>query len=674
MEKSKNQSLETIIRNKIFFEFIITLQEAFSAVIPYFLLLSFLILFNFLTNYFQIYPTWVSKETLKNMTHILDQGASIVVTISISYFFATRFKLCQAVAIILSIATLLTILYIQNPTLPLKFPSGFTPVALINPIVTTLLLYTLYPFFTLKIPEENEHRHVYRLFNYVFVFIFAYIATIIIYLIASYIWSSVISFILQIPLNLPDFITYILRDLLIQIGWFFGIHGNHTVNALLGKDILSLYIFPNLTYAEFNRLFVVIGGSGVGIALLIAMLLYIKDRSYKLITHISLPFVIFNINTLLIYAIVVLNRFLFIPFILLPIANILIAYTFLSLVNITFTSTYIVWTTPIFLDGFIKTDGNILLWLLQATLILFDTLVYIYFIKKYLKAKEFTKKENQLKKNLNINLELHAKRYINAYVAHKEIIEADAKLEKILTDLKSENIHLYYQPKIAFHSYECKEFEALLRYEKDGQIVGPIFLDAVEKAGLSYIIDLWVARQVSYDIQRFKKENFFPKISINLHPDTIQNEDAINKILHYLEGEDVIFEIVERSLLNKEIANKNLHKIQQNGFMIAIDDFGIGYSSLETLIQYKIDELKLDKSLIDIVHTPKGKAICKNIITLCHEIDAKVVAEGVENEQQLNILKELDADYIQGFYYSKAIPFQKVIPFVSDFRMKWYIG
>jgi EAL domain-containing protein (putative c-di-GMP-specific phosphodiesterase class I)/cellobiose-specific phosphotransferase system component IIC len=671
---NKKQSLETIIRNKIFLEFIVTLQEAFSAIIPYFLLLSFLILFNFLTNYFHLSLTWISQDFLQNMTRVLDQGASIVITISISYFFATRFKICQAISIILSIATLLTILYINNPTLPLNFPSGFTPVALINPIITTLLLYKLYPYFSLNIPEENEHRHVYRLFNYLFVFMFAYILTIFIYVILHSLFVEVTSYILQIPIDIPDFISYILRDLFIQIGWFFGIHGNHTVNALFGKEILSHYIFPHLTYAEFNRLFVVIGGSGVGIALLIAMMLHIKERSYKIITNISLPFVIFNINTLLIYAIVVLNRFLVIPFILLPIANLLIAYTILNIVDITFSPTYIVWTTPIFLDGFIKTDGNLFITLLQAGLILFDTIVYIYFIKKYIKAKEFTKKENKLKKNLNINLELHAKRYINAYVAHKEIIEADAKLEKILADIKSENIHLYYQPKIAFKSYECHKFEALLRYEKDGQIIEPIFLDAIEKAGLSYIIDLWVARQVSHDIQRWEKENFFPQISINLHPDTIQNEDAIKKILYYLKGQDIVFEIIERSLLDKETAYKNLNKIQQHGFLVAIDDFGIGYSSLETLINYKIDELKLDKSLIDIIHTKKAQIICKNVIMLCHELNCKVVAEGVEEEEQVRILKALNADYIQGFYYSKAIPFKKVIPFASDFKMKWYIS
>jgi len=668
MQKSNKQSLDNLIRNKTLLEYIVTLQEAFSAVIPYFLLLSFFILLQFLIKYFDFSTSWLTVEALNSLINILNKGASIVVTVSISYFFASRFKICQAISIILSIATLLTILYIDNHTFPLDFPSGFTPVALINPIVTTLFLYKLYPYFSMNIPEIGENRHIYRLFNYVFVFMFAYILTIFVYILVNYLFVNLLLFITNLNLNIPDFIFYIIRDLLVQIGWFFGIHGDHTINALLGKDILAKYIFPNLTYAEFNRLFVVIGGSGVGIALLIAMILNIKDRSYKIITNISIPFVVFNINTLLIYAIVVLNRFLFVPFVILPILNILIAYFVLSILNITFTSDYIVWTTPVFLDSFIKTEGNIAIWILQACLIIFNTSVYIYYIKKYIKAKEFENKDNKLKKNLDINLELHSKRYINAYVAHKEIIEADAKLEKILESLKGENLHIYYQPQITLDSCECKKFEALLRYSKDGKIIGPIFLDAIEKAGLSYIIDIWVARQVSYDIKKWKNENFFPQISINLHPDTIQNEDAINQIVKYLDGEDIIFEIIERSLLDENTARKNINKIEEKRFLIAIDDFGIGYSSLETLIKYEIDELKLDKSLIDIVHTQKGKAICQNMIQLCHQLNCIVVAEGVEIKDQLTILKQIGVDVIQGFYYSKAIPFDDIIPYVHNFK------
>lgn len=275
------------------------------------------------------------------------------------------------------------------------------------------------------------------------------------------------------------------------------------------------------------------------------------------------------------------------------------------------------------------------------------------------------------KYSLDVQLEVRSQRYVNAYVAHKEIIEADAKLEEVLESLHSDKLYVYYQPKIALETYACNKFEALLRFDYQGRVIGPIFLDAIEKAGLAPIVDLWVVKQVKSDLHKWYREGFYPQVSINLHPDTIQCEDAMGEIFEILKGENVVFEIIERSFLSGAGAQDNLHKLREKGFALAIDDFGTGYSSLETLVKHKIDELKLDKSIIDIIETPKGRSICKNMIVLCHELGSQIVAEGVEHKAQLDILKKIGADYIQGFYFSKAIPFKEVMPFVGEFENEY---
>jgi len=656
-----------LIRNKKLLAYIVTLQEAFAALIPYFLLLSFVTLLQFVFSYFSFSLPWLTPQNLHHVTTVLNQGASVVVSISIAYFLAERLKVSQAVASILSVATILTIVYIETLTLPLDMPKGFTPAGLINPILATFFLYLLYPYLSLRLPTHDENKHIYRLFNYVFVFMAAYVVTVLSYMSIDYVMDNFFRYIRSIDFGLPDIVLLFFRDLFVQISWFLGIHGDHTVNALFGKALLDREIVPNLTYAEFNRLFVVIGGSGVGAALLIAMWLYIKDRSYRLITNISIPFVIFNINTLLIYAIVVLNRYLFIPFVVLPLMNILVAYGALQWMNISFHDQYVVWMTPVFFDSYVKTGGSLAVWLLQAALLAMDTFIYAYFIKRFIQAKEFENKESRLMKNLDVQMEVRSQRYINAYVAHKEIIEADAQLDIVLDSLYSDKLYVYYQPKIALKTYDCNKFEALLRFNYKGKIIGPIFLDAIEKAGLAPIIDMWVVKQVKHDLYKWSSKGFYPQISVNLHPDTIQCNVAMDEILHTLRGENVIFEIIERSFLAGSSAQENLYKLKKKGFALAIDDFGTGYSSLETLVKHRIDELKLDKSIIDIIETSKGRAICKNMIVLCHELGSKVVAEGVEEEKQLEILKEMGADFIQGFYFSKAIPFDQIVPFTEHF-------
>jgi len=656
--------MHKLINNKFLLLVVLTLQEAFIAVTPYIILVSTLVLCKTLLLYFHVDIDKRYISILSDIIHFLNQGATIVVAISIAYFFAVRLKISQAISITLSVASLYTIVYFQGG----EIPTGFSMVSILTPIASTVLLYYFYPKFTLGLPIDDENKHIYRLFNYIIVFSVAFFTIVFSYKILAFLLNGVGENIRHLLQYVPDFALYVFRDLLVQLSWFIGIHGDHAANAIIGKDILFKEFFPNLTYVEFNRLFVVVGGSGVGVALLLSMLLFIKHKSYDFITKISIPFVIFNIDTLLIYAVVVLNRFLLIPFVVLPIANIFIAYAFLHMTDISFVDQTIAWMTPVFVDGYIKTGGNINIWILQAGLIVFDTFVYSFFIKKLQLAKDYENKEFILKKNLDLEDEITSKMHVNAFLAQKEIIKAEAELEKIVENLKKNNLYVYYQPKISLKSYNCNRFEALMRYSDNGVIKGPIFLPAIENAGLAYIMDIWVAKKVKKDMDEWLSRGFTPQISVNLHPDTIQNSAAMDKVIDLLKGKNVVFEIVERSFLNNKMAEINLKKLEDHNFSVAIDDFGIGYSSMETLIKYDIDELKLDKSVIDKVKKIKGRVVCQNIVNLCHEMGYTVVAEGVEKVEQVEILTKMGVEYIQGFYFSHAIPFREVEPFVRDFK------
>ncbi len=660
--------MENISNNKKIIGVITTLQEAFSAVIPFFLITSLFTLLYFLVIYFNLQGEYIKQQNLELMVKIFNSFTSIIANIAISYFLSIRLNISQIVSIILAITTYITM---ESPILKTSFdPShGFTPITLLNPIISTLFLKLFFQKFSLNIPLQNANKHIYKLFNYIPPFMIAYIFTVFTFFILSNIMEYPKELLQKSLELLPMTIVYLIRDFFIQLFWFFGIHGDHMVNALLGKSIGQNEIFPNLTYGEFNRIFVVLGGAGVGIALLISLMLYAKDKTVKLIVKISAPFVIFNINTLLTYSVVVFNRFFIIPFLFMPLFNFIFAYFALKYLNINFTECKISWITPPFVDSYLKTDGNFIVMFLQLILIFIDTAVYIYFTKKYLASQSFKNHFERLEENLEISGELKAQENIVSYSAYLKIIDANVRLNDIVDTINRDNLLLYYQPQIDIKKGRCRGFEALLRYRVDGKIKGPIFLDAVEDAGLAPIIDLWVSKEVKKSFEIWESRGFYPEVSVNIHPDTLKSDEAIEKIIQMLKDKNVTLEIIERSFVGGDSAERNLSRLLKSGFAISIDDFGIGYSNFDTVIKHNVVELKIDKGLIDIIHTKKGYFIVKHIASMCRDIDSLVVAEGVETKRQLDIIKTTNIRSVQGFYFSKAIPFDEVEKFYKTFRV-----
>lgn len=115
-------------------------------------------------------------------------------------------------------------------------------------------------------------------------------------------------------------------------------------------------------------------------------------------------------------------------------------------------------------------------------------------------------------------------------------------------------------------------------------------------------------------------------------------------------------ELTETATLNNVMIRDFTEKLVNAGFALHMDDFGSGYSSLITLSELPFNTLKIDKSLIDCIHQQKGRMVVQQVIILAHGLGMKVVAEGVETADQLELLKEMECDNIQGFYYSRPLP------------------
>lgn len=231
--------------------------------------------------------------------------------------------------------------------------------------------------------------------------------------------------------------------------------------------------------------------------------------------------------------------------------------------------------------------------------------------------------------------------------------------------LAKQQLEVHYQPQYDLLSKRIVGVEALLRWHcPDIGPIGPAeFIPIAEQSGLIVSIGDFILDNVTAFIQHQLERELPIRVSMNLSPRQLREPDFVNSLVakarlcniprHLLE-----IEITETILLSDEInASECIAALHLNGFKLAMDDFGTGYSSLSYLRQYPFDNLKIDREFVwDINKTTEANSLIKAMITIAKELNMKVIAEGVETEEQVAFLNTAGCDVIQGFYIGKAMP------------------
>ena len=231
--------------------------------------------------------------------------------------------------------------------------------------------------------------------------------------------------------------------------------------------------------------------------------------------------------------------------------------------------------------------------------------------------------------------------------------------------LEREEFTLYYQPKIDTLTRTITGMEALIRWNHPERgLIPPFdFIPLAEETGLIVPMGEWILKTACKQTKIWHDEGYPLHVAVNLSLRQFQQKDLANEINEIVRqsGLDPAFldiEVTESSIMNNaESAVDTLRRLQETGIKVSIDDFGTGYSSLGYLKQLPIDILKIDKSFVqDVTNNPDDAALVMTIITLAHNMRLKVVAEGVETEDQLRFLHLLKCDEWQGYLFSKPIP------------------
>jgi len=243
--------------------------------------------------------------------------------------------------------------------------------------------------------------------------------------------------------------------------------------------------------------------------------------------------------------------------------------------------------------------------------------------------------------------------------------------------IANEEFEVWFQPKYSPVDRELTGAEALVRWRNEsGELISPgKFIPVYEKNGMIRQLDEYVFVRVCRQQKKFLEEfNRTIPISINLSRASLFHDgivDIYKKIADNIGVDPSLLpiEITESAAISNADIKNLADKFFKAGFPLHIDDFGTGYSSLSTLNMMKFDTLKLDKSLVDYIGENSGESLIKHTIALAKDLGLLVTAEGVEYENQVGFLKEVDCDNIQGFVYSRPLPIEEFERVLSTDRI-----
>ena len=266
------------------------------------------------------------------------------------------------------------------------------------------------------------------------------------------------------------------------------------------------------------------------------------------------------------------------------------------------------------------------------------------------------------------------------YIFDKPLYQAEQMRYYIETHmqaaLEQEEYQLYLQPKMNLQTDNVDSAEALVRWQSKerGMIYPNQFIPLFEENGFCVRLDLYMVEQVCKTLRKWMDSGLTPiVISVNQTKSLFVEEDYVDRLLtitekYHISPQYITLEILEGlAFENLQTLNSTIQRLNDAGFRVSMDDFGSGYSSLNTLGKLEINELKLDRTfLMDVVNDPDGSQseVLESVLILAKKLGIKTVAEGVETKESEDVIRSMSCDYGQGYYYSKPIP-------AEDFRQKF---
>ncbi|SMD10489.1 EAL domain-containing protein [Sporomusa malonica] len=476
----------------------------------------------------------------------------------------------------------------------------------------------------------------------------------------------------------------IVFNLLVHLLWFFGLHGNSIMEPVLQHiQLTDIQAAGKLAGAgdqagsaltkTFFDAFVLIGGSGSTVCLMLALFLVSRRGNMAWLAKLSIVPALFNINELLIFGLpIVLNPIFLIPFVLVPAVLACVSYLAISMGLVSMVVQSVHWTTPPLLSGYIATNS----WSgagLQLLEVAIGAIIYLPFV--IINEKQKTREISKAFDILVEETQTAAPQFRKQLLIRRDGVGTLARL--LVHDLKSAlangEFFLEYQPQVN----QCNRVvgvEALLRWSHKlyGRVPPLLTVVVAEEAGLIQSIGKLVIDTACHQLCKWKSIGVDGiRMSINVSAIQLQDQSFADNILvtiraNALQPQDIEIEITESIALNDDArTNYNLTKMRQAGIRIAIDDFGMGHTSLRYIKHFPVDTLKIDGMLSrDVIQDKNCQEIITSIVSLCSSLKIDTIVEYVETQEQRDILRKLGCMQYQGYYYSQPLSSSQLADYV----------
>ena len=468
---------------------------------------------------------------------------------------------------------------------------------------------------------------------------------------------------------------------LISVLWWFGIHGNNVLNQV-AEDLFSEIIPGQIVSKSFMDTFVIMGGTGCIIGLLLAMMIFGKKSSTKKLTRMAFLPCVFNISELLVFGFpVIYNPLMILPFILAPALCFTNAFILTRTGFLPEVTNSVIWTTPPLLSGYIAT-GSVRGILVQLFNILISTACYAPFVvihekrslNEYAASMEelvgiLKKCEETMEEVTLTECEGNAGRLAKMLVTDLQGSLHASSVDGNFDDVESPLL-IKYQPQFDNRG-RCIGAEALLRYDhvRYGIIYPPLVIRLSKESGDLYDLETYIIERAVRDAESFRKvfgKEF--KLSVNATVSTLYDKRFVPFLeeiarRYQLRTGNICIEITEETeLITSEDTGALINKLRTFGYTFALDDFSMGHTSLQYLQHNPFDLVKLDGGLVrSILTNERTREIVSSIVYLSKSLDFKVLAEYVETDELRDALEQIGVLLYQGYLFSPAVDREKLI-------------
>ena len=276
---------------------------------------------------------------------------------------------------------------------------------------------------------------------------------------------------------------------------------------------------------------------------------------------------------------------------------------------------------------------------------------------------------NKAKKQVGVNFQYYQTDM------EEEMSERLALLRTLRQDFSDDRLELWYQPQFCLKTKQVVGMEALLRWPlAEGGYVSPaVFIPLAEYSGLIVEIGSWVLEQACLQIKQLEQQGFKGlRVAVNVSMPQFRNHGFVSSVIdcvrrHQINPQLLELEITESVVMDEpKIVIEALNKLKSFGIKVAIDDFGIGFSSLSYLQQLPLDRIKVDRAFIRDISQVQGEVIAETIISLGKRLNLSTIAEGVETEPQAQAVAAMGCDEVQGFLYAKPMSAGPLLTFLQQ--------